>query len=100
MLGRVLHIENSFFRIIPNPTFYQWDVRYFSLPKALSAFNEKISGNEFSGIVRMEGPFDKLRKKAQGVGSALAEQHDDYAGYLGALRRAIHLCDGYLGDAQ
>ncbi|XXH00690.1 hypothetical protein Hte_007040 [Hypoxylon texense] len=42
MLGKIFHVQNSFFRVLPNPTFYHWNRQYFSLPKLLEAFKKKI----------------------------------------------------------
>lgn len=38
MLARTLHIRDSCFRMLPNPTTYRWDKTSFSLPKLLRAF--------------------------------------------------------------
>lgn len=42
MLGRTLHIKNSLFRFLPNPTFYHWDRKYFSMRKLLQEYRSEI----------------------------------------------------------
>ncbi|KAL1887733.1 hypothetical protein Sste5346_010026 [Sporothrix stenoceras] len=43
MLGRTLHIKKSLFRFLPNPTFYHWDRKYFSMRKLLQEYRTEIS---------------------------------------------------------
>ncbi|OLN95212.1 hypothetical protein CCHL11_10298 [Colletotrichum chlorophyti] len=43
MLARTLHIEKSAFRLLPNPTFYRWDTKNFSLPKLLEAYGTQMN---------------------------------------------------------
>ncbi|ERS96516.1 hypothetical protein HMPREF1624_06720 [Sporothrix schenckii ATCC 58251] len=42
MLGRTLHIKKSLFRFLPNPTFYHWDRKYFSMQKLLQEYRSEI----------------------------------------------------------
>jgi hypothetical protein len=103
MLGQVLHIKNSFFRIIPNPTFYQWDVRYFDMSDALSAFIDKITGSKILESQTPHDPFDALRDSAMKVGTAIGDRsgnheqlQNNYAYRLNTLHEAIEACDGIL----
>ncbi|KAF3011709.1 hypothetical protein E8E14_009362 [Neopestalotiopsis sp. 37M] len=109
MLGQVLHVKNSFFRTIPNPTFYQWDVRYFNMSDALKAFIDTITKSD-SNILGSENhyaPFDVLRNSAIDVKKALDRQSDahrqhqnNYAQRLSALHEAIEACDGNLKQSE
>jgi hypothetical protein len=46
MIGRNLHIADSCFRLLPNPTLYRWDRKNFSLSKMLASYD---------GLVRERG---------------------------------------------
>ncbi|CAK7206942.1 hypothetical protein SEUCBS139899_009749 [Sporothrix eucalyptigena] len=46
MLGRTLHVESSVFRLLPNPTFYHWDKRYFDMWRLLQEYQSEIDGLE------------------------------------------------------
>lgn len=43
MLGKTLHIKNSFFRMLPNPTFYHWNTQFFDMPELLKAFKAEFN---------------------------------------------------------
>jgi hypothetical protein len=42
MLGRTLHIPDSCFRLLPNPTLYRWDRKNFSLQKMLASYQQLV----------------------------------------------------------
>ncbi|KAH6628499.1 hypothetical protein F5144DRAFT_492055 [Chaetomium tenue] len=43
MLGKTMHIRNSAFRMLPNPTPYRWDKRYFNIPQLVREYRENIT---------------------------------------------------------
>lgn len=43
MLGQTLHLKSSVFRILPNPTFYHWDRKYFRMQRLLKAYESEIA---------------------------------------------------------
>ena len=42
MLGQTFHIKNSCFRMLPNPTCYRWDNKYFSVGRLLCEFLDQV----------------------------------------------------------
>lgn len=107
MLSKALHIKNSFFRALPNPTFYQWDVRYFNMSKLLLAFGDKIADHGGLSLSHISEPFRKLENGAKEVRLALSKKSDEerepntgYADYLNSLHKALRICDENLMPAQ
>ena len=49
MLSETLHIRNTYFTYVPNPTPYRWDKRKVSLPKLLEAYQEELRGGGGGG---------------------------------------------------
>ncbi|TFB03064.1 hypothetical protein CCMA1212_005510 [Trichoderma ghanense] len=68
MLSRILHIENSSFTFLPNPTPDTWDRRSVSLPKLLDAFYVKTqpgamgSGQDSPVIARYRHHIERITK--------------------------------------
>ncbi|AEO63764.1 uncharacterized protein THITE_2109360 [Thermothielavioides terrestris NRRL 8126] len=46
MLGKTLHIRNSAFRMLPNPTPYHWDKNFFNLRRLVKEYWKKIHDSE------------------------------------------------------
>lgn len=46
MLGKTLHIRNTAFRMLPNPTPYHWDKNFFNLRKLVKEYGKKINDSE------------------------------------------------------
>ncbi len=42
MLCKTLHIENTAFRMLPNPTPYHWDTNFFNLRKLIAEYSYRI----------------------------------------------------------
>jgi hypothetical protein len=53
MLGQTLHIDNTYFTYIPNPTSDRWDERSLSLTKIMEAYKE-LSRVQLLGAPRNE----------------------------------------------
>lgn len=64
MLGRTLHIKKSLFRFLPNPTFYHWDRKYFSMRKLLQEYRSEI------GLLEADEP---QIKELQTLANAIAD---------------------------
>jgi hypothetical protein len=113
MVGVVLHIENTPFRMLPNPTVFHWKKKSFSLPKLLS--------NYYSAIKELQRDDKRLRDSSQAGAIETAagrveeellkedelatnpestrqqmEQRPYLYDTIMALRTAINKCDGYL----
>ncbi|KAK3298390.1 uncharacterized protein B0H64DRAFT_317276 [Chaetomium fimeti] len=46
MLGKTLHIRNSAFRMLPNPTPYQWSTNSFELPQLVKEYWKNITASD------------------------------------------------------
>ncbi|KAF7533180.1 hypothetical protein G7054_g7329 [Neopestalotiopsis clavispora] len=104
MLGKSLHVKNSFFRTLPNPTFYQWDVRYFNLSEALRAYSHRL--NTSTLLQAFNENLVPFRLTVGDVKTALDKLEKDgqsksvKAQYLGSLHAALEICDEYLKKRQ
>ncbi|KAK6219334.1 hypothetical protein LQW54_002322 [Pestalotiopsis sp. IQ-011] len=106
MLAKILHVERSFFRTLPNPTFYQWDERYFSLSEILIAFTDEM--NSRPPLTPYTDKLQKVFEMAKGVRTALKNQSEpnrnmkkaDHAAYLDSLHIALEMCDKNLEGKQ
>lgn len=100
MLGRKLHIRNTFFRMLPNPTFYHWDKKFFSLRRLLTAFKANIDDNDL--IPHPTSHIENLKKQAEVVVETCRrtrKQRGDGSFDLKlfcALDDAIDFCDEFL----
>ncbi|KAL2018437.1 hypothetical protein VTK56DRAFT_856 [Thermocarpiscus australiensis] len=46
MLGKTLHIRNSAFRMLPNPTPYHWDKTFFNLRRLMREYSKKVADSD------------------------------------------------------
>ncbi|ETS77267.1 hypothetical protein PFICI_11141 [Pestalotiopsis fici W106-1] len=105
MLGKILHVKDSFFRTVPNPTFYQWDVRYFNMSEALKAFSAEIHTNpslkQFNpSLARLRTQVENVKTILEKLGQADRQQKVVNAEYLQSLHSALETCDEYLEEKQ
>ncbi|KAK3402394.1 hypothetical protein B0T20DRAFT_138441 [Sordaria brevicollis] len=47
MLGKSLHMRNSYYRMLPNPTPYNWDRDFFDLPKLIREFEAGVDSRKY-----------------------------------------------------
>src|SRR6187402_1423656 len=99
MIGRNLHIQDSCFRLLPNPTLYRWDRKNFSLPKMLTSYQSlvdepRVLQNPNSVVLtRIKAHIRKLQiqlddNAQQQTASALGHSAAAWPGL--ALLRALH----------
>lgn len=105
MLGKILHVGNSFFRTLPNPTFYQWDVRYFNMSQALKSFVSeirKILPDDFVDprLSNLEATATDVQKALNGHGEIGRNRKIVDATYLGSLHAALQTCDESLRERE
>jgi hypothetical protein len=86
MLGRTLHIKKSLFRFLPNPTFYHWDRKYFSMRKLLQEYRTEIG--RLGGA---EPQIKELRTLANAIGDLFLRkpERDEIVRAKRALEDAI-----------
>ena len=46
MLGRTVSVDGSYYRMLPNPTLYRWDRRWFDTKRLLLVFERDAMGDE------------------------------------------------------
>ncbi|RFN51360.1 putative modin [Fusarium flagelliforme] len=113
MVGEMIHVKDTVFRMLPNPTVFYWDPSTFSLPNLLSEyitslrlFREKSLGSseEVKRILEWaetDQKFPLLRAE----GSTLDVFGEDINGAtlvngLNHLRAGIELCDEYFAKMK
>src|SRR3569833_1406436 len=100
MLGRNLPIRNSCFRAVPNPTFYHWDKKYFSMRKLLHEFKVKIDDDDLirtdsDHVIKLQAMAEKVDVKLSAQKAKSGENGISLA-LLDALHEALDQCDDYL----
>jgi len=99
MLGLTLRIPNSCFRVVPNPTFYTWDKKYFSLRKLIREYKRKITDDDL--ITVTSDQIEKLQVLAEGIDRKLRDQKKSTGEnsisleLLDALHASLNQCDAY-----
>ncbi|KAM0194712.1 hypothetical protein ACHAPA_008650 [Fusarium lateritium] len=113
MVGEMLHVKDTVFRMLPNPTVFYWDPSTFSLPKLLSEFitslrllreqslRDSDQVNRILDWAEKDNKFPLLRTE----GSTLDVFGEDINGAtlvngLNHLRAGIELCDDYVGKMK
>lgn len=99
MLGQTLRLPNSCFRVVPNPTFYTWDKKYFSLRKLIREYKRKITDDDLVTIDSSQ--IDRLQLLVEGIDRKLRDQKktngEDSISLelLDALHDSLNQCDLY-----
>ncbi|EJT75066.1 modin [Gaeumannomyces tritici R3-111a-1] len=113
MLSKPLYIPNMSFRMVPNPTVYTWDTKFFNLRRMLDGFRSQLENSEavtesYSNVATNETAphLQPLRNKAETVCDALEKQKADRGenefslGLCHALFHSIEFCDKYLAGVR
>ncbi|RGP61279.1 putative modin [Fusarium longipes] len=108
MIGEMIHVKDTVFRMIPNPTVFYWDPNTFSLPTLLSEFitslrllrGQSLSGSEQVTRILEWAEKDTKFPLLRSEGSSLDVFGEDINGAtlvngLNHLRAGIELCDDY-----
>ncbi|KAM7215884.1 hypothetical protein V8F06_008740 [Rhypophila decipiens] len=99
MLGKTLHIRDSYYRMLPNPTPCHWDKNFFSIRRLLKEFHERIKEDE---ILCQEGQITELKELSREVVKTIGKDTKDakVSGYsvflLNTLHDALDKCDQYI----
>ncbi|KAK4119063.1 hypothetical protein N657DRAFT_582509 [Parathielavia appendiculata] len=99
MLGKTLHIRNTAFRMLPNPTPYHWDKNFFNLRRLVKEYYKKItdSDSELPPVFQIQ----QLEEDSGHLVRTLAEdKRTKTPGYsmklLDTLHDVLDRCDEYL----
>jgi hypothetical protein len=96
MLSKCLHIKNSCFRMLPNPTPYHWDKKFFSLRKLLQEYKKKVQDE---AVTDQSQQVRDLARLAEEVECELLPGPQDFSiTLLDALHDAIDKCDEFLTE--
>lgn len=113
MLSKPLYLPNMSFRMVPNPTVYTWDAKFFNLRRMLEGFKSELETSEavdesYSGVApsRSASYLQPLRVRAETVCDALESQQQERGeqeftlGLCHALLQSIEFCDKYLANVR
>ncbi|KAK5657930.1 hypothetical protein OQA88_2480 [Cercophora sp. LCS_1] len=70
MLCKNLHVRGTPFRMVPNPTPYHWDTKFFNLRKLVTEYHKRIqkldlATKNVSGFNKFEGLADRVVRELQ-----------------------------------
>ncbi|KAM0227964.1 hypothetical protein ACHAPO_011090 [Fusarium lateritium] len=110
MVGEMLHVKDTVFRMLPNPTVFFWDPSTFSLPTLLAEYitslrllrDQSLVGSEQVKRILEWAEKDQKFPLLRSEGSTLDVFGEDINGAtlingLNHLRGGIELCDEYFG---
>ncbi|KAK0629373.1 hypothetical protein B0T17DRAFT_184209 [Bombardia bombarda] len=104
MLGRTLHIRNSCFRMLPNPTPYHWDKNFFNLRRLIKEYSIRIGDTDILPGVPQVQALEELSKSvisALAADKGKAPEGSVYSmDVLNTLHDALDQCDKYLRTRQ
>ncbi|KAM0429257.1 hypothetical protein ACHAPT_006471 [Fusarium lateritium] len=110
MVGKALHVKDTVFRMLPNPTVFYWDPNTFSLPTLMAEFltslralqNEKLlkDSKQVADILAWADSHDSHFTKLRASSSTLVNITEDISGVnlvneLNHLRTGIQICDDF-----
>lgn len=82
MLSKTLHISDLPFRMVPNPTVYTWDKKFFDLRRLLNEFHLFIHNDDLIPTASLHAPISEhlqeLREHTARVSRALSDQWEDW----------------------
>ncbi|KAK7430754.1 hypothetical protein QQZ08_002798 [Neonectria magnoliae] len=109
MIGKTLHVKDTVFRMLPNPTVFYWDPDTISMPTLMAEFltslralqNEKLKhSKQVAEILTWADSHDSHFTKLRAAPSMLANISEDISGVnlvneLNHLRTGLQLCDDF-----
>ncbi|KAK3303053.1 uncharacterized protein B0T15DRAFT_576483 [Chaetomium strumarium] len=100
MLVRTLHIRNSAFRMLPNPTPYRWNKELFNLDRMVREYLKRIS--DYDAYIPQDPQILRLVEEAEMVVRTLELEKSDTPGssipLLNALHDVLDKCDVFLSE--
>lgn len=115
MVGKTIHVEDTVFRMLPNPTVFYWDPNTFSMPTLMAEFltslrilkSEKLlkDSKQVADILEWADSHDSHFTKLRASSSTLVNISEDISGVnlvneLSHLRKGIELCDEFFQPAK
>ncbi|AEO55753.1 hypothetical protein MYCTH_2299891 [Thermothelomyces thermophilus ATCC 42464] len=100
MLGKTLHIRDSGFRMLPNPTPYRWDKKFFNLRRLVKEYRNRISDTDALDLPP-NAQIQKLETVAKELVDALSEDMKSKTPgnslpLLSKLHEVLDQCDDFL----
>ncbi|KAK0710302.1 hypothetical protein B0T26DRAFT_679596 [Lasiosphaeria miniovina] len=102
MLGKTLHIRNTAFRMLPNPTPLVWDKNAFNLRRLVKEYRTRVKDSDV--IDQTTQIRDLLEQSTNVLNELERDKISKVPGYsmrlLDTLHNAVDRCDVYLKDCQ
>jgi hypothetical protein len=103
MLGKTLHIRNTAFRMLPNPTPYHWDKNFFNLRRLVKEYEKKIADPD-SDLPRVPQIIQLMEDADTVVRTLNKDKKSMTPGYsmplLNTLHDVLDRCDGFLKESN
>ncbi|KAK4139107.1 uncharacterized protein C8A04DRAFT_33435 [Dichotomopilus funicola] len=100
MLGKTLHIRNTAFRMLPNPTPYHWDKNFFNLRKLVKEYGKKITDSDIDLPTEHEQIQQLIQDTETLVDTLGRDRKSNTPGYsmllLSTLHDMLDRCDAFL----
>ncbi|KAH6886821.1 hypothetical protein B0T10DRAFT_515656 [Thelonectria olida] len=113
MVGKMLHVQDTVFRMIPNPTVFYWDPTSFSLPTLMGEFISSLKVLQSEECMKDSQHLDQIlrwadEEKFSLVRASTSNLYDFGQKINGAklinelnhLRAGIDVCDGYFNQMK
>jgi hypothetical protein len=97
MLGKNLHLKNSCFRTVPNPTPYHWDKKFFSIRKLIREYKKKLMDDDLTIQTVAVQRLCRLSEKVVAELRASANS-DNSIPLLNVLHSAVDECEMFLKE--
>jgi hypothetical protein len=99
MTGKTMHIRNTSFRYLPNPTPFPWDKRFFSLRRLMKEYSKKLRDDDLTRptarVDELVGLADEVISLFRTPGTKLDVQEYNL-GLLEKLHDCLDNCDVFL----
>jgi hypothetical protein len=97
MLGKTLHIPNSAFRMLPNPTPYYWDKNFFDLRQLVKEYRKRIDDSDHPLLSLDQQLVDDTHRLVQTLDRDKKSQTPGYSmPLLDILHDILDGCDVFL----
>ncbi|KAI0118032.1 hypothetical protein F4776DRAFT_656070 [Hypoxylon sp. NC0597] len=104
MLGKTIFVEGYCYRVLPNPTIFTWDRRWFDTKRLLLVFKEYFTTltGRYAVVGDIPTPLHAIASALTRLSPHLENPRiKDYSpGLLEYLRTSIETVDGYLRDSS
>ena len=97
MLGKTLHIRNSAFRMLPNPTPYRWDKSFFDLRQLVREYRRHVTDPDLTPVPQDQQPVEDTELLVQALE---VDKKSRTPGYSMRLLDILDRCDSFLKESD